>query len=101
MHIFDPVIHQILFSDIVEMLLYVAGSILSAVLIALSIIAYRKSGLKKLQYAIIAFSLFFVFLMYENLEHFFSLDNPFTDIIIPSSGLAIGIFFFLAVIKKS
>jgi hypothetical protein len=101
MHIFYTVIQQILFNDLVEMLLYVAGTILSAVLVGLSIVAYRKSGLKKLRYAIIAFSLFGVFLIYENLEHFFSLDNPFTDIIIPSSGLAIGIFFFLSVIKKS
>lgn len=100
MQIFDPVIQQIAFSDLVEMLLYLAGSILSAVLVVLSIFAYRKSGLKKLQYPVIAFSLFCVFLIYENLEHFFSLDNSFTDIIIPSSGLAIILFFFLAVIKK-
>ena len=100
MHIFDPVIQQIAFNDIVEMLLYVAGSIFSVVLVALSISAYRKSGLKKLQYAVVAFSLFGVFLIYENLERFFSLDNAFTDIIIPSSGLAIGLFFFLSVIKK-
>jgi polyferredoxin len=57
--------------------------------------------MKKLQYAVIAFSLFCGFLIYENLEHFFSLDNPFTDIIIPSMGLAILVFFFTAVIKKS
>ena len=101
MHIFDPVIQQIAFNDIVEMLLYIAGSILSAVLVTLSIFAYRKTGLKKLRYAIIAFSLFCVFLIYEGLEHIFSLDNPFTDIIIPSSGLVIVLFFFLAVIKKS
>jgi hypothetical protein len=35
------------------------------------------------------------------LEHFYSLDNAFTDIVIPLSGSAIILFFFLAVIKKS
>ena len=102
MDMLEPMIRQIAFSDIFETLAYIAGTILSAILVVLSIIAYRKNRLKKLQYAAaIAFSLFCVFLIYENLEHFFSLDNPFTDIIVPSSGLAIILFFFIAVIEKS
>ena len=101
MHIFDPLIQQLAFNDVIEMLLYIAGSILSVILVALSIFSYQKSGLKKLLYAAIAFSIFCVFLIYESLEHFYSLDNPFTDIAIPLSGLAIILFFFLAVIKKS
>jgi hypothetical protein len=86
---------------LVEMLLYVAGAILSAVLVVLSIVSYHKSGLKKLLYATTAFLLFGLFLVYESLEHLYSLDNPFTDIVIPLSGLAIILFFFLAVVKKS
>ena len=101
MHIFAPLIQQIPLYHLVEMLLYIAGSILSAILVALSIISYHKSGLKKLQYAIIAFVLFDMFLIYESLEHLYSLDNPFTDIVIPLSGLAIIFFFFLAIVKKS
>ena len=101
MHISDPLVQQIVFNDLVEMLLYIAGSILSGVLVALSIFSYQKSPLKKLLYAAIAFSLFCILLIYEGLEHFYSLDNPFTDIVIPLSGLAIILFFFLAVIKKS
>ena len=97
----EPLIHQIPISDVIEILLYVLGSLLSAVLVALSISAYLKSGLKKLKYAILAFSFFCGFLIYENLEHLFSFDNPFTDIIIPSTGLAILILFFLAVIKRN
>ena len=93
-------IQQIPLNELVEMLLYIAGSILSLILVALSIISYRKSGLKKLVYAVIAFSLFCVFLIYEGLEHFYSLESPFTEIVIPLSGLAIILFFFLAVIKK-
>lgn len=101
MHIFDPLIQQLAFNDVIEVLLYIAGSILSVILVALSIFSYQKSGLKKLLYAAIAFSIFCVLLIYEGLEHFYSLDNPFTDIVIPLSGLAIILFFFLAVIRKS
>ena len=87
-------------NDLVEMLLYVAGSILSAILVALSIVSYYRYGLKKLVYATIAFLLFGIFLIYESLEHLYSLDNPFTDIVIPLLGLAIILFFFLVIVKK-
>ena len=100
MLIIGPLIHQIPITDLIEILLYVLGSVLSAVLVALSISAYLKTGLKRLRYAILAFSLFCGFLIYENLELLFSFDNPFTDIIIPSTGLAILVFFFLAVINR-
>ena len=100
MDIFSLLIHRINYSELIEMLLYIAGSILSLVLVLLSISSYKKSGLKKLMYAVIAFSLFCVFLIYENLEHVFSLDNAFTDIIIPLSGLVIILFFFFAAVKK-
>jgi len=98
---FFPIIQQVPILEVVEMLLYIAGAILSVVLVGLCVISYHKSGLKKLQYAAIAFSLFCIFLIYEGLEHFYSLDNAFTDIVIPLSGSAIIFFFFLAVIKKS
>ena len=100
MFIFGPLIQQMPISDLIEILLYVVGALLSAFLIALSISAYLKSGIKKLKYAIIAFSLFCAFLIYENIEHIYSLDNPFTDIIIPLTGLSILVFFFLAVVKR-
>jgi hypothetical protein len=101
LQIFIPLIQQVPILEVVEMLLYIAGAILAALLVGLSVFSYHKSGLKKLQYAAIAFSLFCIFLIYEGLEHFFSLDNAFTDIVIPLSGSAIILFFFLAVIKKS
>jgi hypothetical protein len=40
-------------------------------------------------------------LIYENFEHAFSLDNPFTEIIIPLITLAILVLFFLAIIKRN
>jgi hypothetical protein len=101
MVIFGLLIQQIPFAEVLEMVLYVAGSILSAVLVALSIYSYYKSGLKKLIYAAIAFLLYGIFLVYESLEHFYGLDNEFTDLVIPLSCLAIIAFFFLAVTKKS
>ena len=101
MHVFIPLLQLVEFNELVEMMLYTAGLILAIVLVALSIFSYRRSGLKKLVYAIIAFSLFGVFLLYEGLEHFYSLENPFTEVVVPLSGLAIILFFFLAVIKKS
>src|ERR671924_2104628 len=100
MQLFALLIQQIPLYDLVEMLLYVAGSILSAILVALSIVSYYRSGLKKLVYATIAFLLFGIFLIYESLEHLYSLDNPFTDIVIPLLGLAIILFFFLVIVKK-
>ena len=87
MHIFDPLIQQLAFNHMIEMLLYIAGLILSVVLVA-SIFLYQNSGLKKLLYASIVFSLFCAFLIYEGLEHFYSLDDTFTDIVISLSGLA-------------
>jgi len=101
MQFIEPLIQQSPINDVIEALLYAAGTVLSAILTALSIFAYRKSGMKKLQYAVIAFSLFCGFLIYENLENLLGIDNPYTDIIIPSMGLTILVFFFLAVIKKS
>ena len=86
--------------DLVESLLYVAGTIFAAILIALSISAYRNTHLRKLLYAIVAFLLFGIFLFYEYLEHAIALDNPFTDIILPSMALSILVLFFLAIVNK-
>jgi hypothetical protein len=86
--------------DLVESLLYVVGTIFAAILIALSISAYRNTHLRKLLYASLAFLLFGVFLFYEYLEHSIPLDNPFTDIILPSMALSILVLFFLAIVNK-
>jgi peptidoglycan/LPS O-acetylase OafA/YrhL len=86
--------------EIVENILYVIGTIFAAILIALSISAYRNTHLRKLIYAIIAFLLFGIFLFYEYLEHSISFDNPFTDIVLPSMALSILVLFFLAIINK-
>jgi chromate transport protein ChrA len=101
MELVFSLIQQVPISDLVEVILYVIGSAFSLILLSLSISAYRKNPQKRLKYAITAFFLFGVFLTYENFEHAFTLDNPFADIIIPSSTLAILILFFLAITKKN
>lgn len=100
MNLLEFLILQIALFDLVEDILYVVGTIFAAILIALSISAYRNTHLKKILYAIIAFFLFGVFLFYEFLEHIIPLDNPFTDIILPSMGLSILVLFFFAIVNK-
>jgi hypothetical protein len=91
---------EIAIVDLVENILYVAGSIFAAILIGLSISAYRNTHLRKLIYAIIAFSMFGIFLFYEFLEHSMDFDTPYTDIILPSMALSVLVLFFLAVVNK-
>jgi len=87
--------------DLVEGILFVAGTVFAGLLVALSISAYRNTHFRKLLYAIIAFLLFGIFLFYEYLEYAFALDNPYTDLILPSMALSILVLFFLAIGKKS
>ena len=100
MFIIGPLIQQMSISDLVENLLFVAGTIFAAIITALSISAYRNTHLKKLLYAIIAFLLFGIFLFYEYLEYSIPLDNPFTDILLPSMALSILVLFFLSIVNK-
>lgn len=100
MQMLDLLIQQIPL-EIIELLLYIGGSILAALLVALSIYSYFRTGLKKLIYAAIAFALYGNFLVYESLEHFYGLDNAFTDLVVPLTCLAVIAFFFLAIKKKS
>ena len=95
------VIFQLGIQNWIEISLYIVGAAISAVLTGFSISAYRKTGLHKLQYTIVAFSLFCVFLIYENIEHLFLFESPITDIIIPSTGLVILALFFMSVVRKT
>ena len=88
------------FLELIESILYIIGTIFAAILIALSISAYRNTKLRKLLYAIIAFLLFAIFLFYEFLEHSMSLENTFTEIVIPFMGLSILVLFFMAIVNK-
>ncbi len=87
--------------DLIEGLLYVGGAVFAALLFALSFSAYKNTHLKNLLYAVIAFSLFVIFLVYEYVEHTYTFDSPVTDIVVPSIVLAILVLFFLAVINRN
>src|SRR4051794_27125905 len=105
MHMMDIIIISFVsfgIYDTIEGIIYVIGTIFSIALVALSISAYKSTGIKKIRYAIVAFGLFAAFLLYEYLEHTFkgSFNTPYTDIIIPSSSLAIVVLFFLAIVRK-
>ena len=100
MNTLEFLILQIPIIELTESILYIVGTIFAAILIALSISAYRNTQLQKLLYAIVAFLLFGIFLFYEFLEHSIPLDNAFTDIVIPSMGVSILVLFFLAIVNK-
>ena len=77
-----------------------AIGIFSLLLLALSITAYRKTGLRITIYAIIIFALFAIQQTMEFLEDVFSsLDTPITDVTISSLTLAILVLFFLAIVR--
>ena len=75
-------------------------AIFSILLLALSMTAFKKTGLRITIYAIIIFALFAIQQILEYLEEIFiTLDTPITDVIISSMTLAILVFFFLAIVR--
>jgi uncharacterized membrane protein required for colicin V production len=71
-------------------------------LLALSISAYRKTRLKKIAYAMVAFALFAAYLFYEYLEGIFKfLGDTYSDIILPSMIFGVLVLFFLAIVRKN
>ncbi len=86
----------------VETAIMAVTGILSLLLLALSISAYRKTGPKKIIYAAAAFTLFGIQLLFESLEETFeSLDTGYGSVITSSMTLAILVLFFLAIIQKN
>ena len=77
-----------------------AIGIFSLLLLALSITAYRKTGLRFTIYAIIIFTFFAIqqFIDFAD-DIFVTLDVPVTDVIISSLTLAILVLFFLAIVR--
>ena len=75
-------------------------AIFSLLLLALSVTAFKKTGLKVTIYAIIIFALFAIQQILEYLEEIFiTLDTPITDVISSSMTLAILVLFFLAIVR--
>jgi len=76
-------------------------AIFSIVLFALSITAYRNTGIKKILFAAAAFGLFAIQLLVDSLEDYIEFfEEGITDILVALITLAILILFFVAIVKK-
>ncbi len=75
-------------------------TVISLLLLALSITAYRKTRLRVTIYAIIIFALFAIQQFIDYLDNVIpALDNPITDVVISSLTLTILALFFLAIVR--
>jgi hypothetical protein len=75
-------------------------TVISLLLLALSVTAYRKTRLKVTIYAIIIFALFAIQQFIDYLDNVIpALDNPITDVVISSLTLTILALFFLAIVR--
>lgn len=73
----------------------------SLLLLGLSISAYRKTRLKSIVYAAIAFGLFAAQLFFDYLEDAVAgWEQPFNDVIFYAMTLAILVLFFLAIVRR-
>jgi hypothetical protein len=85
----------------IESILNVGIGIFSLLLFALSISAYRRTGVKRLVYAAIAFGLFAVQSLFEYVKDIVTSFEPLYDtLIFPGITLSILIMFFLASVSR-
>lgn len=79
----------------------IAIAAFSLLLLGLSVSAYRKTGLRRLVYAAVAFGLFALQMFFDYLEDSVpAFDTPFSDIIFFAITLAILVLFFVAIVRK-
>jgi hypothetical protein len=79
----------------------IAIAAFSLLLLGLSISAYRKTALKRILYAAIAFGLFAIQMFFDYLEDAVEgFDTAYSDIIFYGITLAILVLFFLAIVRK-
>jgi len=75
-------------------------TVISLLLLALSVTAYRKTRLRVSIYAIIIFALFAIQQFIDYLDNIIvALDNPITDVVVSSLTLTILALFFLAIVR--
>ena len=97
---FSSVISEIDSFERLENGIAIGIAIFSLLLLALSITAFKKTGLRVTIYAIIIFALFAIQQILDYLgEIFITLDTPITDVIVSSMTLAILVLFFLAIVR--
>jgi hypothetical protein len=79
----------------------IAIAAFSLLLLGLSISAYRKTAIKRLLYAAIAFGLFAIQMFFDYLEDAAEgFDTAYSDIIFYGITLAILVLFFIAIVRK-
>jgi hypothetical protein len=73
----------------------------SLLLLGLSISAYKKTSLKRILYAAVAFGLFAIQIFFDYLEDAIeAFDTPYSDIIFYGITLAILVLFFMAIVRR-
>ena len=75
-------------------------AVFSVVLFALSITAYRNTGIKKILFAAAAFGLFAIQLIIEPLEDYFEVLENIEGVMVPLITFVILTLFFVAIVKK-
>jgi hypothetical protein len=79
----------------------IAIAAFSLLLLGLSISAYRKTHIRRLVYAAVAFGLFSLQLFFDYLEDAVpAFDTPYSDIIFFGITLTILVLFFMAIVRK-
>ncbi|HKX81602.1 MAG TPA: hypothetical protein VJL54_05035 [Nitrososphaera sp.] len=85
----------------VEQVIKVVIAAFSILLAAISVSAYRRTSIKGIAYAAVAFALFAAQLLFEYLEdEVEGFDQPYNDLIFLGMTLAILVLFFLAIIWR-
>ena len=89
-------------STAIENVLKIFVGAFSLLLLAISISAYRRTGFKKIVYAIVAFALFGIQALFDFLADKVNfLGSAYNDVILVIMTLAILVLFFLAVDKRN
>ena len=79
----------------------IAIAAFSVLLLGLSISAYKKTSIKRIVYAAVAFGLFAIQIFFDYLEDAVeAFDTPYSDIIFYGLTLAILVLFFMAIVRK-
>jgi hypothetical protein len=85
----------------IEQMIKIGITAFSILLLVLSISAYRKTRLKAIVYAAIAFGLFAVQIFFDYLEDSVEgFETPYNDVIMLGITLAILVLFFMAIVRK-
>jgi hypothetical protein len=79
----------------------IAIAAFSVLLLGLSISAYKKTSIKRILYAAVAFGLFAIQIFFDYLEDAVeAFDTPYSDIIFYGITLAILVLFFMAIVRR-